>query len=63
MDLGGGAWGIITILGPLLLAAVILYAAMKNRTSRAKRDETEIATRELYREEDIAHRRDNDLGT
>jgi len=63
MDLGGGSWGIINILGPLLLVIVIAWAALRNRTSKAKRDETERATRDLYREEDIAHRNDNDLGT
>lgn len=63
MDLGGGSWGIITIIGPLLLVAVLAWAALRNRTSRAKRDETERATRELYREEDIAHRKDDAGGT
>jgi len=63
MDLGGGSWGIITIVGPLLLVAVLAWAALRNRTSRAKKDMTEQATRDLYREEDIAHRNDNGHGT
>ncbi|HWH18440.1 MAG TPA: hypothetical protein VNT77_08935 [Allosphingosinicella sp.] len=63
MDLGGGSWGIITIIAPLLLLAVIAWATLRNRSSRASRDETERTTRELYREEDIAHRKDNDAGT
>ncbi len=64
MDLGGGSWGIITIVGPLLLLAVIAWAALKNRgSSRRSKDETERATRELYREEDNAHRNDNEHGT
>ena len=63
MDLGGGSWGIITIIAPLLLLAVVAWAALRNRSSRVSRDETERATRELYRQEDIAHRKDNDAGT
>jgi hypothetical protein len=64
MDLGGGSWGIITIVGPLLLLAVVAWAALRNRSSsRASKEETERATRELYREEDIAHRHDNEHGT
>jgi hypothetical protein len=64
MDLGGGSWGIITIIGPLLLVAVLAWAALRNRSSsRAEREDTEIATRELYREEDIAHRNDDAAGT
>jgi hypothetical protein len=64
MDLGGGSWGIITIVAPLLLIAVIAWAALRNRgSSRAEREETERATRDLYREEDIAHRNDDAHGT
>ena len=60
MDLGGGSWGIITIVGPLLLVVVILWAALRNRSSRARRDQTERSTRELYQEEDAAHRGEGD---
>ena len=56
MDLAGGSWGILTIVGPLLLAVVILWAALRNRSSRARRDETERSTHQLYQEEDAAHR-------
>ncbi len=64
MDLGGGSWGIITIIGPLLLAAVLAWALLRNRKSKPEEiDRTEAATRELYREEDAAHRDDNTLGT
>ena len=63
MDLGGASWGIITIVGPLLLLAALAYAVLRNRGSKVSRDETERATRDLYREEDIAHRRDDDFGT
>ena len=60
MDLGGGSWGIITIVGPLLLVAVIVWAALRNRSSRASRDRTEDSTRRLYKEEDAAHRGEDD---
>lgn len=60
MDLGGGGWTIITIVAPLLLIAVVAWAALRNRASRAESDKTEIATRELYREEELAHRDDDD---
>ena len=64
MDLGGGSWGIITIVAPILLLAVIAWAALRNRKSTpAEREETERATRDLYREEDIAHRNDDAHGT
>ncbi|HEY0625640.1 MAG TPA: hypothetical protein VGD10_02795 [Allosphingosinicella sp.] len=60
MDLGGLGWGLQTIIGAFLLGAVILWAALRNRSSKATRDETEIATRELYKEEDRAHRHEDD---
>lgn len=63
MDLGGGSWGIITIVAPILLLAAIAWAALKNRSSRSERDRTERATRDLYREEDIAQRNRNENGS
>ena len=36
MDLGGGNWAIINIVGPLLLAAVLLWALLRNRKSRRR---------------------------
>ena len=64
MDLGGASWGLITIVGGFLLFAVLLWAVLKNRkSSEADVQRTEAATRELYREEDAAHKDDNDLGT
>jgi hypothetical protein len=58
MDLGGLNWGIMTIIGPLLLAAVLAWALLRNRKARRPEDldRTERATRELYKEEDAAHR-------
>jgi hypothetical protein len=64
MDLGGFSWGLQTIVGGFLLFAVLLWAVLKNRkSSQAEVDRTEAATRELYREEDAAHKDDNTLGT
>jgi hypothetical protein len=61
MDAGGGSWGIITILGPLLLGAVILWALLRNRRAGpADIDKTEQGTREVYREEEEARRRGDD---
>ena len=59
MDLGGGNWAILNIVGPLLLAAVLLWALLRNRKSRRSDADTEQATRDLYREEE-AERRDPD---
>ena len=64
MDLGGFSWGLQTIVGGFLLFAVLMWAVLKNRkSSRREIDRTEAATRELYREEDAAHKDDNSLGT
>ncbi|WP_076072177.1 hypothetical protein [Sphingomonas montana] len=54
----GKLWIAITILGPVLLGAVMLWSLLRNRQqSRAKKAETERATHDLYVEEDrIAHR-------
>ena len=60
MDLGGLGWALQTIIGAALLGAVILWAALRNRSSKAKRDETEAATRDLYKAEDRAHRHEDD---
>ncbi len=60
MDASGPLWSIITIIGPLLLIAVLAWAVLRNRSSRAQIEETEQATRDLYREEDRAHRGEDD---
>ena len=56
MDLGGLNWALMTIVGAALLGGVIIFAALRNRTSRGRRDESERATHRLYDEEDRAHR-------
>ena len=60
MDSGGFNWTLLTILGPALLAVVILWALLRNRgASRGERERTEEGTREVYRQEE-AERRDPD---
>ena len=60
MDLGGFNWTLLTIIGPLVLAVVIIVAVLRNRVSRDVADKSERATRDLYREEDRVHRDDDD---
>jgi hypothetical protein len=45
---GSGIWGVLVIVGPILLAAAIAWAMLHNRTSRRKLDNTEDATRRMY---------------
>lgn len=57
MDLSGLFWVLINIIGPLVLAAVLLWALLRNRRAGpAEIERTEQATRDLYREENQAHR-------
>ena len=61
MDLGGGNWAILNIVGPLLLAAVLLWALLRNRKARNRDvDRTEQGTRDLYREEEEKRRSGDD---
>jgi len=52
-------WTSITIVGALLLAAVVALTAFRNKAG-VKPDNTEAATREVYEEEDRAHRGESD---
>ena len=45
-------WGFMTILGPILLAAVLAWAMINNRRSRAEKQRTEEATRIRREQED-----------
>ena len=64
MDSGGFNWSILNIVGPLLLLLVRAWAVLRNRkSSKSDVDRTEAATRDLYREEDAAHRGDDKFGT
>ncbi|HEY0112417.1 MAG TPA: hypothetical protein VGB59_04620 [Allosphingosinicella sp.] len=60
MDTGGGSWGIINFVGPLLLAAVLLWALLRNRSSRGEANRTEDATRDLYDREEEKRRSGDD---
>jgi hypothetical protein len=52
--------GLMVIVGPLLLAAVILWAVLNNRGTRAEVQRTEDATREMYDAQDVDDKvRDN----
>ena len=50
----GILFGLITIGGPILLAAVLVYVMMSNRRHRSPEElaRTEAATRELHRQLD-----------
>ena len=47
MDLSS-LWGLLTVAGPILLFAVLLWAVLSNRRSKAAERHTEAATRSLY---------------
>ena len=59
---GSSLWGLLTVMGPILLAAVILWAVLNNRLSRKAERKTEAATKNLYeqidREDKAAERGD-----
>ncbi len=59
MDFGALNWMTITGIGVALLAIVIAIAALRNRSSREVIEKSEAATRDLYKEEDIAHQNDS----
>lgn len=48
MGFAGGIWGVLVIVGPILLAAAIAWAVLNNRTSRKTLEQTEQATHDLY---------------
>jgi cbb3-type cytochrome oxidase subunit 3 len=56
MDGGGATWGIINIVGPLLLVIVIAWAFLKNRKSKVDVDQSERATHEAYDAEERTRR-------
>jgi hypothetical protein len=62
MDAGGFNWSIITIVGPILLAAVLIWALMRNRKSGADSDTTERETHRVYDEEEKARREEDGDG-
>lgn len=48
--MGGSLWGVLTIVGPLLFAAVALFVIISNKRRNSPRDiaRTEAATRDLH---------------
>jgi hypothetical protein len=63
MDAAGFDWTLLTIVGPALLAVVILWALLRNRaSSRADRVRTEDATHRLYEREEAERRTESDKG-
>jgi hypothetical protein len=60
MDLGGWNWAVIDILLPAVLVIVLLWAILRNRSSRRDVDESERGTREVYREEEEKRRSGDD---
>ena len=47
-----GLYGIMVIIGPILLGAVLLWAIFNNRQTKAQERRTEQATRDLYAQQD-----------
>ena len=53
----GGLWALATVVGPILLGAILLWAIFHNRTTRAQKRRTEEATKKLYDEQNEADTR------
>lgn len=53
---GSGIWGIVVVVGPILLAIAIIWAALNNRQSKKAERRTEDATRNLYQSEDAQNK-------
>jgi hypothetical protein len=47
-------YGILIVVGPLVLAAALIWAMLNNRTSRRQEQATEEATARRYDEQDAA---------
>ena len=60
MDFGGFNWVLMTIVGVVVLAGVILWASMRNRGTRPDATDTEAATRRVYDEEEREHHGESD---
>ena len=48
MGSDGFQWSLLTIVGPILLAVVLLWALLRNRAQKGGKSRTEAATRDLY---------------
>lgn len=60
MDFGGFNWSLLTIAGVLVLAAAMVWAALRNRSSQGRIEDSEEATRRLYEEEEREHHGESD---
>ena len=60
MDLGAAGWGLQTIVGGFLLAAVLLWALLRNRSSRREINRSERGTRDVYDEAEQVRRSGDD---
>lgn len=49
--MNGLLYTLVVIVGPLLLAGVILFAVLRNRSTPSQDARTERATRELYKQQ------------
>jgi hypothetical protein len=60
MDFGGLNWAMMTIAGVLVLAAALIWASLRNRSSQPRIQDSEEATRRLYEAEEREHRGESD---
>jgi hypothetical protein len=60
MDLGGAGWGLQTIIGGLLLVAVLAWAVLRNRSAKPPVDRTERGTGRVYDEAEEVRRSGDD---
>lgn len=62
MDLAGPEWAILTIVGPILIVIVLIWAIMRNRKARTPGsvEGTERATHELYDEQEAERRHEDE---
>jgi len=60
MDSGGFDSTLLIVFGALVLIAVIIFAALRNRSRHQPVEKSEEATRRLYEEEDRAHKGESD---
>ena len=62
MDSAGFNWTIMTIVGPVLLVAVLIWVVLRSRGERVDPDRTERATHDVYDEEEAARREEDGDG-
>ena len=55
-------WTLVTILGPLILLGLIVWAIGRNKKDKVDRDTTERGTRQVYEEEQRIHENDKSSG-